>query len=103
MYVDRVLELERQIIKVEQTSYSSTTLTDGDFVEAKSVSDKYLNKVSVSGEVYLPGNYPLNESPNPLSALLKSSNGLTLMLIQNQRFCIDRSKVTLMKSKRLIC
>ena len=76
VYVDRVLELERQIIKVEQTSYSSTTLTDGDFVEAKSVSDKYLNKVSVSGEVYLPGNYPLNESPT-LSALLKSSNGLT--------------------------
>ena len=56
VYVDRVLELERQIIKVEQTSYSSTTLTDGDFVEAKSVSDKYINKVSVSGEVYLPGN-----------------------------------------------
>ena len=76
VYVDRVLELERQIIKVEQTSFSSTTLTDGDFVEAKSVSDKYLNKVSVSGEVYLPGNYPLNESPT-LSALLKSSNGLT--------------------------
>ncbi len=76
VYVDRVLELERQIIKVEQISYSSTTLTDGDFVEAKSVSDKYLNKVSVSGEVYLPGNYPLNESPT-LSALLKSSNGLT--------------------------
>ena len=76
VYVDRVLELERQIIKVEQTSYSSTTLTDGDLVEAKSVSDKYLNKVSVSGEVYLPGNYPLNESPT-LSALLKSSNGLT--------------------------
>ena len=76
VYVDRVLELERQIIKVEQTSYNSTTLTDGDFVEAKSVSDKYLNKVSVSGEVYLPGNYPLNESPT-LSALLKSSNGLT--------------------------
>ena len=76
VYVDRVLELERQIIKVEQISYSSTTLTDGDFVEAKSVSDKYLNKVSVSGEVYLPGNYPLNESPT-LSALLKSCNGLT--------------------------
>ena len=76
VYVDRVLELERQIMKVDQTSYSSTTLTDGDFVEAKRVSGKYLNKVSVSGEVYLPGNYPLNESPT-LSALLKSSNGLT--------------------------
>ena len=30
VYVDRVLELERQIIKVEQTSFGSTTLTDGD-------------------------------------------------------------------------
>lgn len=76
VYVDRVLELERQIIKIEKPSYSSTPLTDGDLVEAKSVSDKYINKVSVSGEVYLPGNYPLNES-STLSALLKSSNGLT--------------------------
>ena len=76
VYVDRVLELERQIIKIEQPSFSSTPLTDGDFVEAKNVSDRYTNKVSVSGEVYLPGNYPLNESPT-LSALLKSSNGLT--------------------------
>ena len=76
VYVDRVLELEREIIKIDQPSYSSTSLTDGDSVEAKSVSDKYTNKVSVSGEVYLPGNYPLNESPT-LSALLKSSNGLT--------------------------
>ena len=76
VYVDRVLELEREIIKIDQPSYSSTSLTDGDSVEAKSVSDKYTNKVSVSGEVFLPGNYPLNESPT-LSALLKSSNGLT--------------------------
>ena len=76
VYVDRVLELERQIIKIEKPSYSSTPLIDGDLVEAKSVSDKYINKVSVSGEVYLPGNYPLNES-STLSALLKSSNGLT--------------------------
>ncbi|MGB1941383.1 MAG: SLBB domain-containing protein, partial [Flavobacteriaceae bacterium] len=76
VYVDRVLELEREIIKIDQPSYSSTSLTDGDSVEAKSISDKYTNKVSVSGEVFLPGNYPLNESPT-LSALLKSSNGLT--------------------------
>tara|TARA_A100001011_G_scaffold115594_1_gene122105 strand:- start:242 stop:2641 length:2400 start_codon:yes stop_codon:yes gene_type:complete len=76
VYVDRVLELEREIIKIEQPSYTFTPLRDGDLVEAKSVSDKYTNKVSVSGEVYLPGNYPLNESPT-LSALLKSSNGLT--------------------------
>ena len=35
-----------------------------------------MNKVSVSGEVYLPGNYPLDQTPT-LSALLESTSGLT--------------------------
>ena len=63
IYVDRVLELQRKIITVEQTAYATSPLVDGDAIEAKIITDKYTNKVSISGEVYLPGNYPLEESP----------------------------------------
>ena len=76
IYVDRVVELQREIIKIEQNAYVTAQLSDGDTVEAKEVTDKYTNRISVSGEVYLPGNYPFNETPT-LSALLKSASGLT--------------------------
>lgn len=76
VYVDRIAELQREIIKIERKGYVTAQLYDGDTVEAKNVTDKYTNRISVSGEVYLPGNYPLNEAPT-LSALLKSASGLT--------------------------
>jgi protein involved in polysaccharide export with SLBB domain len=76
VYVDRVVELQREIIKIEQKAYVTAQLSDGDTVEAKNVTDKYTNRISVSGEVYLPGNYPFKETPT-LSALLKSASGLT--------------------------
>ena len=76
LYVDRVAELQREIIKIEQKVYVTAQLSDGDRVEAKNITDKYSNRISVSGEVYLPGNYPINEIPT-LSALLKSVSGLT--------------------------
>ena len=76
VYVDRVVDLQREIIKIEHNAYVTAQLSDGDTVEAKNVTDKYTNRISVSGEVYLPGNYPFNETPT-LSALLKSASGLT--------------------------
>ena len=76
VYVDRVAELQREIIKIEHNAYVTAHLYDGDTVEAKNVTDKYINRISVSGEVYLPGNYPFDETPT-LSALLKSASGLT--------------------------
>ena len=76
VYVDRVVELQREIIKIEHNAYVTAQLSDGDTVEAKNVTDKYTNRISISGEVYLPGNYPFNETPT-LSALLKSASGLT--------------------------
>ena len=76
VYVDRVSELQREIIKIEHKDYVTSQLFDGDIIEAKNVIEKYTNKISVSGEVYLPGNYPFDETPT-LSALLNSASGLT--------------------------
>ena len=62
-------------IKIEHKDYV-TSQPYGDIIEAKNVIEKYTNKISVSGEVYLPGNYPFDETPT-LSALLNSASGLT--------------------------
>lgn len=76
MYLERINGLERSVLKVQSTDYNTMIIEDGDVIEAKSVSDKYTNRVIVSGEVYLPGSYPLEEAPN-LSALLSLSSGLS--------------------------
>ena len=76
VYVDRVVEIQREIIIIENKEYSTTQLTDGDVLEAKNITDKYTNRISISGEVYLPGNYPFNETPT-ISVLLKRASGLT--------------------------
>lgn len=54
VYVDRVVEIQREIIIIENRQYSTTQLTDGDVVEAKNITNKYTNRISISGEVYLP-------------------------------------------------
>jgi len=74
MYIDRINGLERSVLKIKSMDYGTTTIQDGDVIEAKAVSNKYTNRVIVSGEVYLPGSYPLEEAPN-LSALLSLSSG----------------------------
>lgn len=76
MYLERINGLERSVLKVKSKDYDTTIVQDGDVIEAKSVSDKYTNRVIVSGEVYLPGSYPLEEAPN-LSTLLSLSSGLS--------------------------
>ena len=76
VYVDRVVEIQREIIIIENKEYPTAQLTDGDVLEAKNITDKYTNRISISGEVYLPGNYPFNETPT-ISVLLKRASGLT--------------------------
>ena len=44
VYVDRVAELQREIIKIEQKDYVTSQLFDGDIIEAKNVTEKYTNK-----------------------------------------------------------
>ncbi|MGD1998883.1 MAG: SLBB domain-containing protein, partial [Flavobacteriaceae bacterium] len=76
MYMERINGLDRSVLKVESKDYDTMIVQDGDVIEAKAVSDKYTNRVIVSGEVYLPGSYPLEEAPN-LSTLLLLSSGLS--------------------------
>ena len=76
LYVDRINGLERTVLKLPSADFASSAPQDGDVVEAKAVSDKYTNRVLVSGEVYLPGSYPIEEAPT-LSALLSLSSGPT--------------------------
>ena len=75
LYVESISGVYKKIETYNKEDFKNSLLKDGDIVSAKSVSDKYLNKVSIEGAVYLPGDYSLENNSN-LSELLVNSQGL---------------------------
>ena len=53
VYVDRVAELQREIIKIEHKEYVTSQLFDGDIIEAKNVIEKYTNRISTVSYTHL--------------------------------------------------
>ncbi len=76
IFLDRVVDIQREIQKVDKENFQQMLLQDGDKLKANEVSDKYTNKVTVEGAVFLPGDYPLEEVVT-LSQLLQTVNGPT--------------------------
>lgn len=75
LYVESISGVYKKIETFDKEDFKSSLLKDGDIISAKSVSDKYLNRVSIEGAVYLPGEYSLENNSN-LSELLVNSQGL---------------------------
>ena len=75
LYVESISGVYKKIETYNKENFKKSILKDGDIVSAKSVSDKYINKVSIEGAVYLPGQYSL-ENNSSLSKLLVNSQGL---------------------------
>ena len=75
LYVESISGVYKKIETFDKEDFKSSLLKDGDIISAKSVSDKYLNRVSIEGAVYLPGQYSL-ENNSTLSELLVNSQGL---------------------------
>ena len=75
VFVESVSGINKTMQSFNSESYMSRILNDGDIVFAKSVSDKFLNKVTIEGAVYLPGNYSVEINYN-LKTLLSSAQGL---------------------------
>jgi len=75
LYVESISGVYKKIETFDKEDFKSSLLKDGDIISAKSVSDKYLNRVSIEGAVYLPGEYSL-ENNSTLSELLVNSQGL---------------------------
>ena len=55
--------------------FSQSIVNDGDIILAKNISDKYDNKVSIEGAVYLSGDYPVGDAGS-LFELLTFSGGV---------------------------
>jgi protein involved in polysaccharide export with SLBB domain len=75
LFVESISGVFKQIKTFDKTDFDKSFLNDGDVITANAVSDKFLNKVSIEGPVYLPGKYSLEDNSS-LSQLLVSSQGL---------------------------
>ena len=75
IFIESISGMNKKISAVDSGMYDKSIISDGDIIRASPIADKYTNKVTVQGSVYLPGNYSIEENPN-LSSLLSSAQGL---------------------------
>lgn len=68
---------ERKVYTVEMIQYESFALQDGDEVSVGSILERYENRVTISGAVFRPGSFALDESVRTLKDLVKIAEGPT--------------------------
>ena len=74
LFIESITGINRSIKVVSSSEFNQFAVNDGDIIGAKAISDKYDNKVSIEGAVYIPGDYSITDAPSVLE-LLKLSNG----------------------------
>jgi protein involved in polysaccharide export with SLBB domain len=76
-------DLIREVLDIPATSYDNFTFKHGDDLVVSSIVDKFLNKVTIQGEVYKPGTYSWRPGMQLLE-LINKAEGLTLEAYQNR-------------------
>ena len=75
VFIESISGINKTMAVLNSDSFSSKIVQDGDIVSAKPVGDKFLNRVTIEGAVYLPGGYSLQENSN-LKKLILNAQGL---------------------------
>tara|TARA_B100001093_G_scaffold375526_1_gene360609 strand:+ start:3734 stop:6178 length:2445 start_codon:yes stop_codon:yes gene_type:complete len=75
VFLTSISEINKEIFTISKDLFNVKKLKDGDIIKASPVSDKFLNKVSIEGAVFLPGDYSIDNNPN-LASLISSAQGL---------------------------
>lgn len=74
LFVESISGINKTIRTVSSAKFSQSIINDGDKIHAKSISDKFNNKISIEGAVFIPGNYPI-ESAATVFDLISLSQG----------------------------
>jgi len=68
---------ERKVYTVEMTQYENFALQDGDSISVGSILERYENRVEISGAVFRPGAYALDQRVRTLKDLVTIAEGPT--------------------------
>lgn len=71
----RYTKIEKRIIDIPDSLFTSFKMLDGDSIHVESVLDRFDNRVYITGAVYKPGSYSLEEGLDILG-LIKKAEGL---------------------------
>lgn len=68
---------ERQIYNVDEKSFASFNLTDGDSLSVDSILNRFENRVEIRGAIYREGLYQLSDDVNSVKKLIDKAEGVT--------------------------
>lgn len=74
--VERISGIQKEIVEIKSSDFSSEKLKDGDFIKVNEVIDEFSNKISIAGAVFQPGKYQYKKNLT-LADLLKKAEGYT--------------------------
>ena len=73
--VTRIAEKEKKILEIKDSAFSKFTIRNGDDYYISNLQNVVLDKISITGSVYRPGNYE-SSTTTSLKSLLEKSGGL---------------------------
>lgn len=73
--VTRLTGRERKVVDVTEDQYKTFVLQDGDVVDVEQLLDRFENQVNITGAVYRPGRYSLDQNKT-LRQLIDNAEGL---------------------------
>lgn len=83
IFLERTSDLKINFFEIKKENYPTLIPSDGDFISAKFPNDFVEDRVSVNGEVLLPGDFSLKNN-RTLNDLIKSSGGFTRNALLNR-------------------
>lgn len=74
--LERYTGLENELFNVERLDFKNYNLQDGDVVTVGTILDRYTNRVELSGPVFRPGQYAINDNLSTVAELIAAAEGL---------------------------
>lgn len=70
--IERIKGVQKEIVEVSKDNFDLVKIKDGDYIKVNEIVDEFLNRVSVGGAVFQPGNYEYKEGMTASNLLLKA-------------------------------
>lgn len=67
---------QNELFNVERADFTAYPLQDGDVITVGTILDRYSNRVELTGPVYRPGQYALNQNISTVAELVAAADGL---------------------------
>ena len=89
IFIKRIDGLNRKIEDIDSENFINFELKDGDIIEARALTDRYTNLVTIEGAVAIPGDYSLSNIEN-INDLIIKAGGFQEYAIKDRAYIIRK-------------